>query len=110
VLMLIAALLTVLPDTARPSSAHAAPPAGGRPGAPLNTAFPTYGDPSGRWTGADSTASVLLPDGRIVWLFSDTLLGAVNADHSRPRNSPFINNSMVVQDGSAPTATLTGGT
>ncbi|MEV4131875.1 fibronectin type III domain-containing protein [Dactylosporangium sp. NPDC049742] len=107
VLLLVAALLYVLPDR---TPAFAAPPAGGMTGTQLTTAFNTYGDTSGRWSGADSTTSVLLPDGRIVWLFSDTLLGTVNADHSRPRSSPFINNSMVVQDGSALTTTLTGGT
>lgn len=37
------------------------------------------------WTGADSTFSVGLPDGRIVWLFSDTFLGPINPDGvSRP--------------------------
>lgn len=51
------------------------------------------------WTGGDSTYSVELPDGRTLWLFSDTLLGYVNPSRTRPRNAPFINNSLVVQDG-----------
>jgi uncharacterized protein DUF4185/uncharacterized protein DUF5005 len=59
----------------------------------------TYGDTGIGWTGADGTYSVPLPDGRVVWLFSDTFLGPVNADHSRPTSAPFINNSMIVQDG-----------
>jgi fibronectin type 3 domain-containing protein len=75
----------------------------------LNTLFNAYGDQGGHWTGADATVSVGLPDGRTAWLFSDTFLGAVNADHSRPRNAPFIHNSMVVQNGATLT-TLTGGT
>ena len=79
-------------------------------GQALQTMFGSYGDAGGHWTGGDSTASVLLPDGRIAWLFSDTLMGTVNADFSRPRNSPFINNSIVVQDGTALTSTVTGGT
>ena len=58
-----------------------------------------YGDTGGAWTGADGTYSVELPDGRTAWLFSDTFLGTVNPDHSRPRSSPFVHNSIVVQDG-----------
>ncbi len=74
----------------------------------LTSAWQRYGDTSDQWSGADGTTSVKLPDGRVVWLFSDTFLGTVNADHSRPRGAPFVNNSMVVQDGSDFT-TLTGG-
>lgn len=51
------------------------------------------------WTGADSTYSIRLPDGRTLWLFSDTLLGHVNPSRTRPRNAPFINNSLLLQDG-----------
>ncbi|MCA1831658.1 MAG: DUF5005 domain-containing protein [Actinomycetota bacterium] len=60
----------------------------------------TYGDttPNG-WTGGDGTYSVLLPDRRVVWLFSDSFLGPTNADGSRPTNAPFVHNSMVVQNG-----------
>jgi CHAP domain/Fibronectin type III domain len=90
--------------------AAADPPPGGMTGAQLTSAFVAYGDTSGRWSGGDSTASVLLPDGRVVWLFSDTMLGTVNADHTRPRTSPMINNSIVVQDGAALTTTVHGGT
>ncbi|MBB4741701.1 fibronectin type 3 domain-containing protein [Actinoplanes octamycinicus] len=90
--------------------AAAAPPAGGMTGAALTAAFSDYGNTSGRWSGADSTVSVLLPDGRVLWLFSDTMLGTVNADFTRPRSSPMINNSAIVQDGSALVSTLHGGT
>lgn len=52
------------------------------------------------FTGGDGTYSVLLPDGRTVWIFGDTFLGTVNPDLSRKRLSPmFIRNSFVVQDG-----------
>jgi hypothetical protein len=52
------------------------------------------------FTGGDGTYSVLLPDGRTVWIFGDTFLGTVNPDRSRPRLSPmFIRNSAVVQEG-----------
>src|SRR5690554_160102 len=50
------------------------------------------------WTGGDSTYSVDLPDGRTLWLFSDTFLGHVNPSRTRPRGVPIINNSLVVQD------------
>ena len=75
----------------------------------LNSLFNTYGNQGGHWTGADSTGSVALPDGRTAWLFSDTFLGTVNADYSRPTSTPFIHNSIVVQNGTTLT-TLTGGT
>ncbi|MFB9905980.1 DUF4185 domain-containing protein [Allokutzneria oryzae] len=71
------------------------------PNAALTGQFAAYGDDQkGRhWSGADSTYSVRLPDGRLVWMFSDTFLGPVNSDHSRSPGSPFIHNSFVVQQG-----------
>lgn len=60
------------------------------------------------WTGADSTYSVPLPDGRTVWLFSDTFLGVVDDRGGRHRFSPLVNNTLVVQDGEVLT-TLHGG-
>jgi hypothetical protein len=77
--------------------------------AALNTLWNTYGNQGGHWTGGDGTISVALPDGRIVWLYSDTFLGTVNGDHSRPSNAPLIHNCMVVQQGNTLT-TITGGT
>jgi len=52
------------------------------------------------WTGGDGTLSVWLPDDRTLWLFGDTLLGRVAADGTRPLDTPFVHNSLVVQDGS----------
>ena len=57
--------------------------------------FTRYG---GGWTGGDATYSILLPDGRTLWMFGDTFLGTVNADRSRP-STGLVNNSFVVQDG-----------
>ena len=37
------------------------------------------------FTGGDGTYSVLLPDGRTVWIFGDTFLGTVNPDLTRKR-------------------------
>lgn len=77
----------------------------------LNRMWREYGDSGGHWTGGDSTASVQLPDGRVAWLFSDTFLGTVNADHSRPTSSPMVNNTVVVQGANGRLGeTLHGGT
>ncbi|MER7415746.1 fibronectin type III domain-containing protein [Micromonospora peucetia] len=72
--------------------------------------FNTYGNVGGHWTGGDGTASVVLPDGRVAWLFADSFLGTVNPNGSRPANSPMINNLIVVQEGDQLTQTLHGGT
>lgn len=77
--------------------------------ATLTQRFGHYGDTAGRWTGADSAYSVPLPGGAIAWLYSDTFLGRVNTDHSRPADSPFIHNSIVV-DRKGTLTTYTGGT
>lgn len=84
---------------------------------PLTALFNAYGNDNSSaetWTGADSTYSVELPDGRILWIFSDTYLGTVNPDGSRPRSrslggtTPMVNNTFVVQDGTR-FRTITGG-
>ncbi|MCF8231033.1 MAG: DUF5005 domain-containing protein [Bacteroidales bacterium] len=50
-------------------------------------------------TGADGTYSVLLPDGRTVWIFGDTFLGTVNPDNTREKRRPiFIRNSFAIQE------------
>lgn len=84
----------------------------------LTTLFTTYGNDNTRhddWTGADGTYSVRLPSGRELWVFSDTFLGQVNPDGSRPPvveeggTTVFINNSFAVErDGRL--RTITGGT
>lgn len=59
-------------------------------------AFDHYADTGGAWSGADSTYSTRLPGNRELWSFSDTLVGPVNADGSRPDTTPFVNNSFVI--------------
>jgi fibronectin type 3 domain-containing protein len=103
VLVGIVGALVVMP------AARAIPP-GGMTASAVGAMFRSYGDAGGHWTGGDSTVSVPLPDGRIAWLFSDTFLGTVNADGTRPRNTPMVNNTIVVQDGTALVATRHGGT
>ncbi len=62
----------------------------------------------GGLTGADGTYSVLLPDGRTVWIFGDTFLGTVNPDSTREKTDPmYIRNSFAVQDDSRLTTLYT---
>ena len=63
----------------------------------------------GGWTGGDGTRSMVLPDGRILWLFGDTFLGTVRPDRSRPQAAPMVRNTFVVQSGDT-LVTLHGGT
>jgi hypothetical protein len=71
--------------------------------------FEHYGDTGGGWTGADSAYSVPLPGGTDAWIYSDTFLGTVNADHSRPMDAPFIHNSIIAAR-KGTLSTVTGGT
>lgn len=94
----------------------------------LQELFHAYGDAGAywmpgderTWTGADTTFSIELPDGRTLWVFSDTFLAPSNGCgpedpepcHKRVLfGAPFINNSFVVQerDGSL-SRTIHGGT
>ncbi|MCD0443977.1 hypothetical protein LO763_10110 [Glycomyces sp. A-F 0318] len=72
--------------------------------------FLDYADstPNG-WTGGDSTYSVRLPDGDLLWLFSDTFLGPLNDDGTRPTSAPLVNSTFVRQDGNS-LSTIQGGT
>ena len=76
----------------------------------LTTQFAQYGNTGGGWTGGDSTYSLPVGGGKTGWFFSDTFLGKVNADGSRPQDSAFVNNSIVVQDHRGRLRTVTGGT
>lgn len=73
----------------------------------LTGEFARYGDDASRvddWTGGDGTHSVRLPDGRVLWLFSDTYLGQVHGPPNpvgesyawRDTSAPLVRNSAVV--------------
>ncbi|GAB2896262.1 hypothetical protein GCM10027074_74720 [Streptomyces deserti] len=73
----------------------------------LTAEFARYGDDPARtddWTGGDGTHSLRLPDGRILWLFSDTYLGRVHGPPNpagesyawRDTTAPLVRNSAVV--------------
>lgn len=97
------------PVPASCSTTAAAPSVSASPAAGYDDAFDSYGDSSGMWSGADSTYSTELAGDRELWSFSDTLIGPVNPDGSRPTTTPFVNNSFVVtgRDGMR---TVIGGT
>ncbi|WP_309105083.1 DUF4185 domain-containing protein [Microbacterium sp.] len=76
----------------------------------LTTQFTTYANTGGEWTGGDSTFSMPFGKHSTGWFFSDSFLGTVNPDGSRPTDSPFVNNSVVVQDKKGGFSTITGGT
>ncbi|WP_133878729.1 fibronectin type III domain-containing protein [Paractinoplanes brasiliensis] len=101
----VVALLTVAAGAG--PRARVAEPAG-MSARELTAMFQRYGDTSGDWLGADRTASVPLPDGRRLWLFSDTFLGRPGPGGDRPRSASLIHNSAIVQDGDQ-LRTVTGG-
>ncbi|MDI3385347.1 DUF4185 domain-containing protein [Streptomyces sp. B-S-A8] len=110
--VLVGALLAALPATdGREAGAACAPRkvASWAPDQGTTGEFTRYGDDASRaddWSGGDGTHSVRLPDGRVLWLFSDTFLGRVHAPpnrsgqpHSwRDGSAPFVRNSAVVMD------------
>lgn len=53
--------------------------------------------PVDHWSGGDSTYSEKLPGGTTAWIFSDSFLGPVADDGTRPESSPFVNNSIVLE-------------
>ncbi|MFI7542673.1 DUF5005 domain-containing protein [Actinoplanes sp. NPDC049599] len=103
VLLLLAATAAAGPSAAPAASIGIAADA-------LTSMFRSYGATSGQWLGADRTASVRLPDGRVLWLFSDTFLGRPAADGSRPASAPLVHNSAIIQAGRTLGATVYGGT
>ncbi|MHB6910823.1 DUF4185 domain-containing protein [Streptomyces sp. DB-54] len=129
-LLLTATAALLVPAPARGPGTRAACPArilAGWSTDPATTeAFARYGDDNSRtddWTGGDGTHSVRLPDGRTLWLFSDTFLDRI---HPPPNllgapfrwrttdagGTPFLrHNSLVVTTpAGTPERTLTGGT
>ncbi|MER5691772.1 hypothetical protein ACWDBO_14875 [Streptomyces mirabilis] len=108
-LVCAAVLLTALPDHDREGggACTARTPRSWSADARLTGEFARYGDDASRvddWTGGDGTHSVRLPDGRVLWLFSDTYLGQVHAPPNpvgesyawRDTSAPLVRNSAVV--------------
>lgn len=71
--------------------------------------FADYGDTTDDWVGADSTYSVVLKDGSVAWLFSDTILGSViDGERVDMDTMGFINNSFIIERDGVLTETITG--
>jgi len=51
------------------------------------------------WTSGDNDVSVLLPDGRTAWIFSDSFVGTNYPGENYLRSSAMVNNIIVVQEG-----------
>jgi hypothetical protein len=81
------------------------------PNTGLDNEFNTYAASAGPgdWVGGDNTYSAVLPDGRTVWLYSDTFTGPVNPDGSIAASGNFIHNSIIV-DNHGTLSTIRGGT
>ncbi|MGW0815655.1 DUF4185 domain-containing protein [Streptomyces viridiviolaceus] len=118
-LVLAAVLLTVLPQDDDRAAAGCPPRTVGTWSADerLTGAFARYGDDPARtddWTGGDGTHSVRLPDGRVLWLFSDTYLGRVHDPPNpageptawREGTAPLVRNSAVLMRDGRPERTL----
>ncbi|GAA4913776.1 hypothetical protein HD597_010522 [Nonomuraea thailandensis] len=93
-------------QAATAASACAPTVRGATTNARLTSLFTAYGNDNSRlddWTGADGTYSLRLPSGKELWVFSDTFLGQVNPDGSRPPvveeggTTVFLNNSFAVE-------------
>ncbi|MEU2013981.1 hypothetical protein, partial [Nocardia sp. NPDC019302] len=64
----------------------------------LTGTFASYASADGGWSGADSTYSRRLPDGRHLWMFSDTFLGTADPDGSRHLPAKMVNTAFVVDN------------
>nr|WP_203616219.1 DUF4185 domain-containing protein [Streptomyces sp. SID13726] len=107
-LVLAAALITLVPDDDdRGGGCEPRTVASWSADDRLTTEFARYGDDASRtddWTGGDGTHSVRLPDGRLLWLFSDTYLGQVYRPPNpvgesyawRDTTAPLVRNSAVL--------------
>jgi hypothetical protein len=91
------ALLTAVTATLLAPAADAAYTA--KPQAALQKMFDNYGNAGtgDRWTGGMLDQSVVLPDGRTLWIFGNTYLGTVAKNGSRAATTPTVANSYVVQ-------------
>lgn len=118
-LVLAAVLLSALPDDERQNPGDCIPHTVGSWSTDdrLTAEFARYGDDATRtddWTGGDGTHSVRLPDGRVLWLFSDTYLGQVHGPPNpvgesyawRDGTAPLVRNSAVLMDEGRLAATL----
>ncbi len=77
----------------------------GMPDSTFNTLLRTE---NGGWVGGDATYSILLPDGRTLWLFGDSFIGVVEEDSSLAPGAHMIRNCAVIQEDTIMTAIYNG--
>ncbi len=58
-----------------------------------------FGALDGDWAGGDAALSVRLADGRLLWVFGDSLTGDVRPDGHRAPGSTIVRSSVLVTDG-----------
>ena len=58
------------------------------------------------WVGGDSTYSVPLPDDRTLWLFSDSLIGAVERGGDPAPGMAMVHNALVAEDDEGSLSTI----
>jgi hypothetical protein len=63
---------------------------------PAATRPPDFNQSTG-WLGADGASSIDLNDGRVLWLFGDTFVGALKPDGACAEGTKMVNNTIAVQ-------------
>lgn len=71
--------------------------------------FDRFNQVENGWCASDATISLLLPDGKTLWLFGDSFIGEKTGTFSiNPSRSRMINNSAILEDESSLTAYYQG--
>ena len=67
--------------------------------------FDKFNNVKNGWLAGDATISLLLPDGKTLWLFGDSFIGEKSGEFSiDASNSSFINNCAILKDDTSLTA------
>ena len=71
--------------------------------------FNKFNTVQGGWLAADATISLLLPDGKTLWLFGDCFIGEESSPFViNAQKSKMINNSAIIESGDTLTAYYQG--
>lgn len=62
----------------------------------------------GDWAGGDGSSSTRLPDGRVLWLFDDTVTGTVSPQGRRTGAVSLVHNSVLVTSGTCVRSAASG--
>jgi hypothetical protein len=98
-----------VPTRTAPSSTAAGPVAAARPACgdePRDAAgwSSLFGSLDGDWAGGDGSSSTRLPDGRVLWLFGDTVTGSTGPDGRRSGTVGLVHNSVLITTGTCVTS------